>query len=52
MFNTLQRIKKLDHSLVVFLGHDYGPKPYDMMGNQKRMSGVLLAKDLKEFSKL
>ncbi|MGA1820072.1 MAG: MBL fold metallo-hydrolase [Thermoplasmatota archaeon] len=52
MFDTLQRLKKLDDSLVVFPGHDYGPKPYDTLGNQKRTSGVLLAKDLKEFSKL
>ena len=52
MFDTLQRIKKLDDSFVVFPGHDYGPKAYDTLGNQKRRSGVLLAKDLEEFSKL
>jgi glyoxylase-like metal-dependent hydrolase (beta-lactamase superfamily II) len=52
MFGSLQRIKQLDDILVVFPGHDYGPKPYDTLGNQKRMSGVLLAKDLEEFSKL
>lgn len=52
MFDSLQRLKQLDDNLVVFPGHNYGPKPYDTLGNQKRKSGVLLAKDLKEFSKL
>lgn len=52
MFYSLQRIKELDDNLVVFPGHDYGPKPYDTLGSQKRTSGVLLAKDLKEFSRL
>ena len=52
MFDSLQRLKKLDDNLVIFPGHDYGPKPYDTLGNQKIKSGVLLAKDLNEFSKL
>lgn len=52
MFDTLQRIKALDDSLVVLPGHDYGPRPYDTLGNQKRTSGVLLARDLEEFSRL
>jgi glyoxylase-like metal-dependent hydrolase (beta-lactamase superfamily II) len=52
MFKTLQRLKRMDDDLVVFPGHDYGDKPYDTLGNQKRISGVLLAVDIKEFSTL
>ena len=49
---SFQFIKQLDDNLVIFPGHDYGPKPYDTLGNQKRTSGVLLAKNLEEFSML
>jgi glyoxylase-like metal-dependent hydrolase (beta-lactamase superfamily II) len=52
MFESLQKLKGLNDDLVVFPGHDYGEKPYDTLGNQKRSSGVLLARDLEEFSTL
>jgi glyoxylase-like metal-dependent hydrolase (beta-lactamase superfamily II) len=52
MFESLQKLKDLGDDLVVFPGHDYGDRPYDTLGNQKRMSGVLLARDLREFSAL
>ena len=52
MFVSLQRIKDLDGSLVVFSGHDYGPRPFDTLGSQIRTSGVLMAKDIDEFSRL
>ena len=52
LFNSLQKIKKLSDSIVVYPGHDYGPKPFDSLGNQKITNKSLLAKDLYEFSKI
>lgn len=53
MFKTLQeKIKPLPDHLIVYPGHDYGDKPFDTLGNQKRTNKTLLAKNLKEFSKI
>jgi glyoxylase-like metal-dependent hydrolase (beta-lactamase superfamily II) len=53
MFKTLQeKIKPLSDNLIVYPGHDYGPKPFDTLGNQKKTNKVLLAKNLEEFSKI
>jgi glyoxylase-like metal-dependent hydrolase (beta-lactamase superfamily II) len=53
MFKTLQdKIKPLPDNLIVYPGHDYGPKPFDTLGNQKKTNKVLLAKNLDEFSKI
>jgi glyoxylase-like metal-dependent hydrolase (beta-lactamase superfamily II) len=52
MYETLQKIKKLDDKLIIYPGHDYGYKPYDTLGNQKKTNKVLLAKSLEEFSKI
>jgi len=51
MFTTLQqKIMGLPDELLVYPGHDYGDKPFDTLGNQKRTNKTLLAKTLKEFS--
>lgn len=53
MFQTLQqKIKSLPDKYTVYPGHDYGEKPYDSLGNQKRTNKTLLAKTLKEFSQI
>ena len=52
MFTSLQRIKKLSDDLIVYPGHNYGPRPYDTLGNQKVTSKVLLAKSPEEFSRI
>jgi glyoxylase-like metal-dependent hydrolase (beta-lactamase superfamily II) len=53
MFNTLQeKIKSLPDNLIIYPGHDYGPKKFDTLGNQKKTNKVLLAKNLDEFSKI
>lgn len=53
MFKTLQeKIKQLPDNLIVYPGHDYGPKPFDTLGNQKQTNKVLLANNLEEFSKI
>ena len=53
MFKTLQeKIMPLPDHLIVYPGHDYGDKPFDNLGNQKRTNKTLLAKNFKEFSKI
>ncbi|MFW3146370.1 MAG: MBL fold metallo-hydrolase [Thermoplasmatota archaeon] len=52
MFRSLQRLKELDEGLIVLPGHDYGSIPSDSLGSQKRISNVLLARSLDEFSRL
>ena len=53
MYRTLQeKIKTLPDHLIVYPGHDYGEKPFDTLGNQKRTNKTLLAKNLNEFSKI
>jgi len=51
MFRTLQKkIMTLPDELIVYPGHDYGEKPFDSLGNQKRSNKTLRARTLKEFS--
>jgi hydroxyacylglutathione hydrolase len=52
LFNSLQKIKQLPDNLIVYPGHDYGPKPFDNLGNQKKTNPTFLAKNLDEFSKI
>ena len=53
MFRTIQdKIKNLPDHLIVYPGHDYGDKPFDTIGNQKLTNKTLLAKNLRDFSKL
>lgn len=52
MYGSLQRLKGMDDGLIVLPGHDYGPKPKDTLGNQKRTNKVMLALNLGEFSRL
>jgi len=50
MFASLnERIKTLPDDLTIYPGHDYGGKPFDTLGNQKKVSSVLLASTLEEF---
>lgn len=51
MFQTLQKkIRTLSDNLIVYPGHDYGDKPFDTLGNQKRTNKTLKVKSLQEFS--
>jgi glyoxylase-like metal-dependent hydrolase (beta-lactamase superfamily II) len=51
MFRTLQeKIMTLPDELIIYPGHDYGEKPFDSLGNQKRTNKTLRAKTLKDFS--
>ena len=53
MYNTLKnKIMKLSDNLIVYPGHDYGDKPYDILGNQKKVNKTLNAKNFDDFSKI
>jgi glyoxylase-like metal-dependent hydrolase (beta-lactamase superfamily II) len=53
MFNTLkEKIAILPDNLIVYPGHDYGNKPFDTLGNQKRRNKTLIANSIEEFSKI
>jgi hydroxyacylglutathione hydrolase len=52
MFQSLQKIKELSDHLIVYPGHNYGDKPFDTLGNQKKTNKTLLAKNIEEFSKI
>lgn len=53
MFKSLQeKIKPLPDHIIVYPGHDYGEKPFDTLGNQKRKNKTLLARNFEEFSKI
>ncbi|MEM0466720.1 MAG: hydroxyacylglutathione hydrolase family protein [Candidatus Thermoplasmatota archaeon] len=52
MFDSLQRIKKLSDTIIVYPGHDYGDKPFDTLKNQKKTNVTLRAKNIVEFSKI
>lgn len=53
MFESLQnKIMPLPDNLIVYPGHDYGDKPFDTLGNQKKTNKTLLAKNLEEFSRI
>jgi hypothetical protein len=43
---------KLPDYLIVYPGHDYGDKPFDTLGNQKRFNKTLNVKNFEDFSKL
>ena len=53
MFTSLnERIKTLPDDLIAYPGHDYGNKPFDTLGNQKKVNKVLLASTLEEFMRI
>lgn len=53
MYATLQKkILPLPDHLLVYPGHDYGDKPFDTLGNQKRTNKTLLAQSLEDLSKI
>lgn len=52
MFATLQRLKELPDAIIVYPGHDYGDRPFDTLGNQKKSNGTLAARTFEEFLKI
>jgi len=49
MFASLKKLAALPDDLLVYPGHDYGPKPTDTLGNQKRTNPALAARTFEDF---
>jgi glyoxylase-like metal-dependent hydrolase (beta-lactamase superfamily II) len=50
MYNSLfNKILKLNDEIEVYPGHDYGPKPYSTIGEEKRSNYTLEPRPLIEF---
>jgi glyoxylase-like metal-dependent hydrolase (beta-lactamase superfamily II) len=50
MYSSLfDKLLKLDDSVEVYPGHDYGPKPYSTIGEEKKLNYTLQPRSLKEF---
>ncbi|MDG6225735.1 MAG: hydroxyacylglutathione hydrolase family protein [Candidatus Thermoplasmatota archaeon] len=52
MFHSLKRLGSLPDDLIVYPGHDYGPRPSDTLMNQKRTNYTMRARSIEEFSGL
>jgi hydroxyacylglutathione hydrolase len=53
MFISLhQKIMGLPDGLIIYPGHDYGNKPYDTLGNQKKTNKALLAKTVEALGQI
>jgi glyoxylase-like metal-dependent hydrolase (beta-lactamase superfamily II) len=52
MYATMQRLKGLDDAIMVYPGHDYGSRPADTIGNQKRTNKALSAASYADFHRL
>mgnify|MGYP001058443724 CR=1 FL=1 len=52
MFESLQNIKSLPDDVIIYPGHDYGPMPFDTLGNQKMTNKALLAGSVEELAML
>lgn len=52
LFESLQKLKRLPDDYEVYCGHDYGPRPYDTLGNQKESNPYLLAETQETFHRL
>ncbi|MBA3044874.1 MAG: MBL fold metallo-hydrolase [Candidatus Thermoplasmatota archaeon] len=50
MYASMQKLKALPDDIVMYPGHDYGPKPTDTLGGQKRTNKTLLADSFEAFS--
>jgi hydroxyacylglutathione hydrolase len=47
--SLFSKLLKLNDDVVVFPGHDYGPKPYSTIDEQRRTNYVLEERSLREF---
>jgi hydroxyacylglutathione hydrolase len=47
--SLLDKIAKLDESLIVYPGHDYGPSPTSKIGKEKMTNYVLRPRSIEEF---
>jgi glyoxylase-like metal-dependent hydrolase (beta-lactamase superfamily II) len=47
--SLFNKLLKLDDHVVVYPGHDYGPKPYSAIGEERKHNYVLQPRSLEEF---
>ncbi len=52
MFGSMQKLKGLQDNLIVYPGHDYGPRAFDSLGNQKKTNKCLKVSSAKALSNL
>ena len=53
MFESLHdKIMPFPNHLIIYPGHDYGDKPWDTLGNQKKTNKTLKAKTLQDFARI
>jgi glyoxylase-like metal-dependent hydrolase (beta-lactamase superfamily II) len=52
LFHSLQRIKKLDDSTMIYPGHNYGATPCNSLKNEKKTNPFLMAATLEQFLQL
>ncbi len=52
LFESLQKLKRLDDSIEIYPGHDYGPTKSDTLGNQKKTNPYLMYNSKAQFLNL
>ena len=52
LFESLQKLKKLDDKIEIYPGHDYGETPFSTIGDEKKNNPYLMCKTKEEFLKL
>jgi len=52
LFHSLGKLKKLDDSLTVYPGHDYGSSSSNQLGLEKKTNPFLMARDREQFLQL
>ena len=52
LFESLQKLKKLDDKIEIYPGHDYGETPFSIIGHEKKSNPYFMCKTKEEFLKL
>ena len=52
LFDSLQKLKKLDEKIEVYPGHDYGDIPVSTIGREKKNNPYLMCKSKEEFLRM
>jgi|SRR3989338_13977 len=52
LFESLQKLKKLDDNIKIYPGHDYGETKFSTIGNEKKTNPYFMCKTKVEFMRL
>lgn len=52
LFESLQKLKKLDDKIKIYPGHDYGETPFSTIGYEKKNNPYFMCKTKEEFLRL